>query len=169
MSHLQISHYPHWKLVRSYLEKFYDPMLVTDPSNYAPGRRNLWIHKKWDLKDKVLSPGFSDPVLWSLCKSFFPEADLGLVAKGSIRLHRDDSYSSWKACTINLGKCSWEYHQIWDNLDNGSVRNPTAKVVNLSLNGGEIIFFNCKNPHGVSNLDPDRWSINLWNLKDKYK
>lgn len=178
MSHIKIRNLSETakdKLI-AYFESEIRPKLHDDPSNYARGRKILWLRMEWSLKDKIFIPGsaLQNENLWKLCKKIFPPADLGLITLGTggINWHRDDSYADFHACSINLGECSWGYKQGYPHLDKWTKeQDPNAEQETIELKGGEVIEFNSKNLHCVLNPSPNRWSINLWKVRNvqRYK
>jgi len=155
--------------IQEYLEDYKDA-LEPDVSNYAKGRQRFWIRYEWDLKNKIFRRANHCDRLWEYCKKIFPEADLGLAAFGpvGINLHRDDSYADWVAYSINLGEIeAWLYEPSRTTFGPGP--QTQAEVVKVAVPSGGVIRFNCKNRHGVLNPSPDRWSINLWHVKDEHR
>ncbi len=154
-----------------------EPHLTQDGSNYAPGRRRAWIQMEWCLKERDFVPAVAvDADFWGRCcqlcqgtAGFTP--DLGLVAKGEkgIFLHRDDSYAAFKAVSIQLGKAEWTYDcqypgYMWVPQEQLLPSDPQTVVVENA-----IIVFNCKNRHGATPLEADRWSINLWQVSSRFQ
>ena len=160
--------------------------LEADVSNYAKGRSKLWLNHQWDLKDKVFTPGVQDSKIWDICKQWFPEADLGLAAYGSIGItpHRDDSYADFRCVGINLGWIESWYYDGGDpsggrqeNLGNDG-RYPEYRWTRdqyrtmprtYTMGPGTVFEFNCKNPHGCNGPAKDRWGIFLWKVSNKFR
>lgn len=157
-----------------------------DFSNYARGRSKLWLNAEWDLKDRMFYPALKEPKIWSICKKWFPEAELGLAAYGSVGIkpHRDDSYADYRAVGINLGSIeSWYYDggnpKEGRHEDLGhSGRYPEYRwtrqqyksmPVNYTMAPGTVFEFNCKNPHGCNNPSSDRWGLFLWKVHPKFR
>jgi len=157
--------------MRSHLED-YRRYLQPDPSNYARGRKRFWFKREWDLKHKTLKPAIAIPRLESYLHRLGIPFDLGLIACGEsgISWHRDDSYANFVAYTINLSAApfDWGYQPCYPGYG-WSKQQADAPRKTYRLMPGDIIKFNCKNPHATLGKDPDRWSINLWTLKDKYR
>ena len=154
----------------SHLER-HKNRLKPDVSNYSKGRMRYWLNHEWDLKSRKFSPGVQDPRLWTFCKELMPEADLGLVAYGSIGIgpHRDDSYADWRAIGINLGDLeAWHYDCQYPEFKWTRDRNP-SNPQNYEIRIGHVFEFNCKNPHAAINPKENRWAIFLWKISQKFR
>lgn len=143
----------------SYFNEHLDPLLVTDVSRYAPGRRRLWLQYEAPLAaSRPWLPGHRDQRIWtyiqSICRPYRFSPDFGLVSKGGqIGPHRDASALCAHAVSINLGSVTW-------------CMGEKEQVEKIDLVGGEVFSFNSKNVHWVENVDPQRWAINLWNVSN---
>lgn len=156
--------------IRTHLEEF-KPLLKNDVSRYANGRQRFWIRAEWDLQKKCFHPAIDIPRLDRYLKAIGIEYDLGLIAYGSVGIdwHRDDSYAEYPAISINLSSqpYAWGYQACYPGYFWS--RQVVAERKIYQLQPGDIIKFNCKNPHAAIGRDSDRWSINLWKVKNKYQ
>jgi len=158
--------------IRSDLEQYKD-ILTSDVSQYAPNRKRAWLDAEWDLKHKrfIKAHPMHDRLRVYLQKLNIP-FDLALIAYGAsgISWHRDDSYANFVAYSVNLSTkpYEWGYQRCYPSFKY-EAQNPKAKREIHTLQPGEIIKFNCKNPHAALDHDDERWSINLWTVKPKYK
>lgn len=145
------------------LEKDALPNLQADVSNYAKGRMRVWLPYEAPLDSpqsfsRPFVPGLLRDELWQfivdLCAKHGFTAQVALASKGgSIEPHRDTTYAAEWSFAINLGKCNWSI---------ASGRDMSKPDYSMQLNGGEVFKFNCKHVHSVSNVDPNRWAINVW-------
>lgn len=146
-------------------------LLSPDASSYARGRQRFWLQHEWNLKLRCFQPALMGQKLWSICKQWMPNADLGLVVYGSvgIALHRDDSYAAYKAVGINLGEIEgWQYDCQYPEFRWTREKNPSnPRICRIPIGG--VFEFNCKNPHSVLNPAKDRWAIFLWQVAGKYR
>lgn len=147
-------------------------LATPDVSNYAKGRLRLWLNQEPTFaKEYTIKPAIQDDRLWQYICTIYrkvygitPSFALVAVKDTNIKLHRDATYAGWKALSINLGQCTWHYQECYpDYRYSKQVSNPTT--IETELYGGEVISFNPKNPHGVSNASEDRISINIWSSK----
>jgi hypothetical protein len=139
--------------------------LIPDVSNYASGRMRVWMPYEAPLdspnsKSRPFTPGLLNHEVWQwivdLCAKHGFQPDTCLISKnGSIKPHRDTTYASSWALGINLGQCKWNI-AIERDL---KVPNHTMDFV-----GGEVFNFDCKHVHSVTDVIPDRWSINVWSI-----
>lgn len=139
------------------------PKMELDVSNYAKGRRRLWLFHESNLRNTELTRAFFDKRLWDFCQRVYPGCNIGLLSYGGedstglIDWHRDHSYSQPIARTINLGEAIFGYDL---NRQGGDRKE-------FKLNDGEIIEFNCKHPHALLKIvSNERFSINLWRLNE---
>jgi hypothetical protein len=141
------------------------PYMTSDNSNYAKGRKRLWLFHECNLRNTELIRGFGifDNRLRNFCQRVFPGCNIGLISyggegsTGTIDWHRDHTYSQPIARTINLGESTFGYDL---NREGGDRRE-------LKLRDGEIIEFNCKHPHALLSIDSkERFGINLWKLNE---
>jgi len=142
-----------------------------DVSNYARGRERYWLQYQWDLKERCFSPAIKDERLWSWCKTWMPDADLGLVVYGSVGItpHRDDSYADWRAVGINLGHVeAWYYDPVYPELKYTNKKNPSNPQTH-KIPPRMVFEFNCKNEHAAIKPHPERWGIFLWKVSNKFK
>lgn len=156
-----------------YLNEVIEPQLGTDVSSYAPGRMRSWLEYEAPLsQSQPWQLALHDDRIWSyvtrVCARHGFSPDIGLISKGGvISSHRDASYANFMAMGINLGECTWEYRQCYPEYKWTPQQNESAPVETYHLTGGEVFFFNCKNPHAVTQASPDRWAINLWTVSKK--
>ena len=127
-------------------------------SAYAQGRLQCWLNQQPTLIRTWMSgPAPQDDRLWKFASAHYEaeygkKPDLGLVTlAGNITKHRDATYAHHEAMSISLGECRWGYSEKNNN-----------DLEWVDLEGGKLIFFNCKYSHAVENVDPNRWSINIW-------
>ena len=115
--------------------------LTKDNSNYAKNRYRLWLFHSVDFRNNQVSEGYYDERLYKFSQKIYPGCDIGLLtfggkldngklSDGTIKLHRDHNYASSLAISVNLGEAIFTY----DEQD-------------YLLTDGDIIKFNCKNPH----------------------
>ena len=129
-----------------------------DYSSYALGRRRLWLFSEVDLRSGKISQGYSDRYLEELCQFIYPGCTQGLISyhgtikgvksNGSIKPHRDHSCVQRVARTLNIGECGF-----------------ICGDDSAELRDGQIIEFDCKKLHSVSDCSIGRVAINLWKLK----
>lgn len=149
--------------------------LSEDVSTYAKGRQRFWLEHEWMLKGKYFVPAIHDDRLWGWVKrNIWSEAELGLAAYGAvgIDLHRDDTYAQFVAYTINLGDVEkWLYKPVYPEWTwvKPELQNRDAEIQEIEVKSGDVIKFNCKNPHAPLNPAEDRWSINLWKVQPKVR
>lgn len=146
--------------------------LEPDVSNYAPGRQRFWFPYEAPLSpSRSWRMGVQDERLWSWVKRQFPQIDLALAAFGDVGIdwHRDASYADFPAYSVNLGTVeAWLYDDIYPGYAWAKPQdcNPSHPV-RIAIEPGDVLKFNCKNPHSVLNPAPDRWSLNLWTVAPK--
>jgi hypothetical protein len=143
-----------------------EPALRLDVSNYARGRRRVWLNIEPSLTPKVtVAPALPAPP--ELCAELADAAewrfDWALVTHSGddaagIRPHRDAAFAAPIAVGLNLvGRCRFDY---WENaLD--APRQPTTS---LMLEPGDVVKFDCKKLHAAT-PEPGRWNVNLWRAK----
>lgn len=136
--------------------------LVEDVSNYARGRYRLWLFHEVDFRNGRLSKSYIDNNIWNFSQKIYPGSNIGLLtyggklsnkrySDGCIALHRDHTYASPRAISINLGECIFTYGE------------PVQK--DYYLGNGDVIEFNCKALHSVKEIkSEERFSIVLWQL-----
>lgn len=136
--------------------------LSEDHSNYAKGRHRLWLFHEVDFRDGRLSKAYIDKNIWEISQKVYPGSNIGLltyggslvngkVSDGRIGLHRDHTYASLKAVSINLGECVFTHGE------------PVQK--DYCLLDGDVTEFNCKALHSVKEIKSDeRFSIIFWQL-----
>ena len=155
------------------------PQLQTDVSNYAIGRQRLWLPYEAPLGNQAFKPGLLHDELWQWivdnCAKHNFTAQVALISKGgNINPHGDTTYAAPWAMGFNLGKCDWHIQTdrsatrtpakpSQQDLDN-FYQSPTTAHFNFL--GGEVFKFDCKHEHAVTNVSPDRWSINVWGIAD---
>lgn len=136
--------------------------LMEDYSNYAKGRHRLWLFHEVDFRDGRLTKAYMDKNIWGVSQKVYPDSNIGLltyggklssgkISDGRIGLHRDHTYASLKAVSINLGECIFTHGE------------PTQK--DYDLVDGNVIEFNCKALHSVKEIkSEERFSIIFWQL-----
>ena len=154
-----------------YLDKNIEPLLETKPSGYAKGRNQLWLNYSPDLNtNPTFVLAHIDERIWNYIKSKSPQwftPHVALITKGGgIAPHRDATYANYPAMSINLGKVTWHYEPSRPDYSHHSTSD-RAPAMSVDLTGGEVFMFNCKNMHWVTNVDPNRWSINVWTISPK--
>jgi hypothetical protein len=158
-----------------YLNQTIDPILGTDVSNYAPGRRRIWFPYEAPLSEaRDYQLACQDDKIWTfvknICSTFDWEPELGLVSKGGlITPHRDAAYADFRSIGINLGPVTWCYsrsYPMYKWVPDDQLINP-PEVTKVQMTGGEVFEFNCKNLHWTEDVHPDRWSFNLWRISNK--
>jgi hypothetical protein len=158
--------------LRSHLETHYKPLLANDKSNYAPGRKIAWVAAEWGLKDKDFKPAVQDDKLMELILQVYPDAELALVTLSSqqgqgIGYHRDDSYANADARSINIGDAEWGYQTAKQSMVAYDPKEDrTTPIVESKLDSGTITRFNSKNAHAALHTEAERWSINIWSVKN---
>jgi len=111
------------------------PRMELDVSNYAKGRRRLWLFHESNLRNTELTRGFFDKRLWDFCQRAYPGCNIGLLTYGGegstglIDWHRDHSYAQPIARTINLGESTFGY----DLKREGGMNFPIAASCGVSL------------------------------------
>jgi hypothetical protein len=146
--------------------------MTLDNSNYAKGRKRLWLFHECNLRntDLIRGFGFFDKRLWNFCQRAYPGCNIGLLTYGGegstglIDWHRDHTYAQPIARTVNLGEAIFGY----DLKRDGGIKTDTiSDRKEFKLNDGEIIEFNCKHPHALLKIvSKERFSINLWKLNE---
>jgi hypothetical protein len=158
--------------LREHLETHYLPLLAHDKSNYAPGRQIAWVGAEWGLKDKDFKPAVQDDKLMELIKQVYPDAELALVTFSNregqgIGYHRDDSYANADARSINIGDAQWGYQTAKQSMVAYDPKEDrTTPIVEFKLDSGTITRFNSKNAHAALHTEAQRWSINIWSIKN---
>jgi hypothetical protein len=165
------------KTITDYLNESILPHMIINPSGAAKGRCQLWIQTAAPLMAGVpFHVGYEDERIMNFIRSIAPEGftpEAVLVTKGgNIRRHRDARYGDYRGMSINLGKVTW-YYEPCNNRYSWQPGIPESVTpIRYDLTGGEVFFFNTKNPHWVENAHPDRWSFNVWqiskNSRDEY-
>lgn len=136
------------------------PLMSKDVSYKAPDRYRMWLFNQCDLRNGQISPAYYDERLFRFCQKVFPGTNIGLLSfggqvgkiksSGLINDHRDHTYSSPTARTVNIGQCVFRV--------NG---------VDYELEDGQIIEFNCKQIHSIVKIRSElRFGINLWKLTE---
>lgn len=156
------------QLIREDLEN-YKQYLKPDISRYAKGRQRFWFKAEWDLRHKKFRKAIQIERLDNYLQALGISYDLGMIAYGEngIHWHRDDSYANFVAYTINLSSkpFEWGYQPNYPGYQYS--KQVDAKKQIYLLQPGDIIKFNCKNPHATLGKDPERWAISLWTVKPK--
>jgi hypothetical protein len=155
------------------LEEHVRPHLQADVSNYAKGRQRAWLPYEAPLgASRPWQMGVQAPDLWDwICRTlrrhnFFPDLALASV-DGNINRHRDASYADYEGWTINLGPCTYHYEPCYPEFRWTPGAPQSAPEQTFDLTGGELIQFNVKNPHWVTDAAADRWGINCWSVSSK--
>ena len=89
-----------------------------DVSNYAPGRKRLWLEHEGPLGNQKFKPATHDPKLWHWIVEVASKSgmqakpELALIVSGDvgIKLHRDATYAAPHALSINLGPTTFLYN-----------------------------------------------------------
>ena len=155
--------------VIDHLNKNLAPHLSQDVSNYAKGRKRVWLEYEAPLSNsQAFKPATHNSKLWKwlkevASKSGMPVPQLGLAVYGDtgIQLHRDASYANPLALSINLGKVEFLFDDNRQGKTNKNIRQH-------NLDSGEIILFDCKHRHAAINPNRNRWSIILWTIAPKF-
>lgn len=163
------------KVARSTIEELRNscidllPKMELSNSNYAKGRKQLWLFHEALLTKKTIVPAYFDDRLWNFCQRVYPSSSIALLtfggthgqhsSIGNINYHRDDTYAESIARTVNLGTATFGY----DNDRSNSTEGPTCTTHKLS--DGQIIEFHCKHQHAVLKHGNERFSINIWKVK----
>ena len=149
------------------------PSLTPDVSTYAPGRLRVWIPYEAPLgPTRTWQPGLTDLRLESwlrrTCTGIGFDFGTALATcGGGISRHRDASYADYRALDFNLGPATFCYQKIYPGFEWSREQDKDAPVERYELLGGEVLAFNCKNPHWVENADPTRWAINVWSISKR--
>lgn len=146
------------------------PLTELDTSNYATGRKRLWLFNKINLKTSEVSLGLYIQELWELSQSFGCNVGLmsyggkNLDSTGLINWHRDHVFAMERNVTVNIGICTFGY----DNNRRGGIHTDTNRDRHIHLlTTGEVIEFNCKHPHALLSIDsPKRIGLNFWTLNE---
>lgn len=163
--------------LQAWLEGIIRPNLKLDVSNYAKGRKTLWLRYEPQLNSSQVHQGFpvSDGIWNRLQELIEWRFDYCLITNSGsestgIAPHRDASYASYEAYGLNVnGECEfyyWEsrksfgYSKASITLD-AKVDRPTHKLV---LKPGDVVHFNSKNEHSAI-PSPNRWNVNFWRKK----
>lgn len=149
------------------------PLLTADVSNYAAGRQRCWLEAEAPLAaSRPWADGLHDVRLWDwltrLCRRAGFTPDVGLVSLGgSIRRHRDAGYANALALSVNLGPALFHYEHLHPAFAWTPEAPEAGPVDEYELVGGEVLRFNCKNPHSAQALAADRWAIQVWSVSGK--
>ena len=143
----------------------YRYLLKPTISQYATGRKELWIRRYCDLrKQATITEGFRDDRLEALGDRVLPNFDIGLLLfyqpGVKINLHRDHTVFSSMAVSINLGEATF---LMADMVEKGAKLKPEYYY----LTDGDVTKFNCKILHGIEAVNKERWCIVFWHLKAK--
>jgi len=158
-----------------YFDNNIEPLLGTDVSSYAPGRRRIWFPYEAPLSNnRTFELALPDQKIWAfvknICASFGWEPELALISKGGeISAHRDAAYADFRSIGINLGSVTWCYERIYPAFgwaEPSKCIDP-SEITKVPMTGGEVFEFNCKNPHWTEDVDPNRWAINAWRISAK--
>ncbi|MFM6883515.1 MAG: hypothetical protein ACKPKK_23125 [Dolichospermum sp.] len=137
------------------------PLMSKDVSSKATDRYRMWIFNQCNLSNGQISEAYYDDRLFKFCQRVFPGCNIGLISfggevsgiksSGLIDDHRDHSYASVTARTVNIGECVFRV----DGID-------------YQLKDGEVIEFNCKKVHSLVSISSElRFGINLWTLNER--
>lgn len=138
--------------------------MTPDVSNYAKGRYRLWLFNECNLKTGEIVKGYYDDRIYEFSQRVYPGCNIGLLtfggksenisSDGRIQQHRDHSYAMPIAKNVNLGSAMFGYGDI--------------NHKQYQLNDGDIIEFNCKVLHSVSEiLSEERFSLVFWKLNER--
>lgn len=140
-----------------------------DISSYAPGRQRAWLFGEPDLRKDVIDL----KVRISHYTGYFRKLSdritdgkghVGLVANGLIKPHRDHRYAAGPAWSITTKRCIFE---IWErNTDLRDCKRGTGEL--HELQPGEITSFWSKNPHCVWEMEPNRFSVTFWTVRNEW-
>lgn len=147
------------------------PKMQLSNSNYAKGRRQIWLFHEALLTKKTIVPAYFDDRLWDFCQRVYPGSSIALLtfggthgqysSIGNINYHRDDTYAESIARTVNLGTAIFGYNNDRRNSNSGRQTCTTHE-----LNNGQIIEFYCKHQHAVLRHGNERLSLNIWKVKN---
>ncbi|MDB9456914.1 hypothetical protein [Dolichospermum circinale] len=137
------------------------PLMTKDVSYKATDRYRMWLFNHCDLRNGQISPAYYNERLFRFCQRVYPGCNIGLLSfggqvngiksSGLIDDHRDHSYSQPIARTVNIGEAIFRV--------NG---------VDHELNDGQIIEFNCKQIHSLTEIRSElRFGLNLWKLNEQ--
>lgn len=128
-------------------------------SNYANGRKELWIKYKCDLrKNPTMIEAFNHPQLNNLGNKVLPNFDIKLLLfyppNTQIKLHRDHSVFSNLGVGINLSPSTF--------LITHDINKPPKET---KLKTGYCYRFNTKLLHGIKPVKLPRYAIYFWHFK----
>ena len=138
--------------------------LIADKSNYAKGRYRLWLFHDVDFRNGKLTKGYFDQRIWDFSQRVYPGCNIGLLtfggqldngktSDGRIGLHRDHTYATAKAVSVNLGECIFSYGE--------------PEQQDYLLTDGDITEFNCKILHAITEIrSSERFSLVFWKLNE---
>jgi hypothetical protein len=168
---------PNPEKLQSWLEQVVRPLLRPDVSNYAKGRLREWVNleptltsptrlltSKLQLSTKIIAR-LKELIEWDFRFALITYSG-DKIATG-ISKHRDASYADYEAMGLNLGEARFDYWMERESFgySRGSVAETKDPTQSLILRPGEVIRFNCKNPHACS-PSLKRWNINFWKAKE---
>ncbi len=168
-----ISAIPNPEVFAAHLNQVVAPQLKQDVSNYANKRMRTWMPFEAPLSaNRPWTPGIMDDKVWTYISGVGAKhgmkVDVALFSKGGgITRHRDASYADYRSIGINLGACTFYYELCYPEFRWTGNAPASAPVERYELTGGEVFEFNCKNPHWVEDVSPDRWGINMWHVSSK--
>lgn len=163
--------------ILGHLNEHIAPHLYADVSNYAKGRMRCWLPYEAPLSKTGLWKygqfGEHADKVWDYIQRVVPadfKPDTALLSKGgAIQRHRDATYADYRAIGINLGEVTWCYETCYPEYRWSKDAPASAPVQKIAMTGGEIFEFNCKNPHWVEDVSPERWGINVWHVNPKVR
>ena len=161
------------------LEREVAPRLVTAPKGYARGRRSAWLAWEPPLGDKFEVKEQPKGELWRRLKELLPDAETaecwrnGRESSRGIHPHMDSSYAAPLAYLLNLGETRFRLWLPREEVPHALLarKKVNAKLIEYqaSLEGGELIAFNCKRYHGSQSDADSRWGIGLWSFKREWR
>jgi hypothetical protein len=186
---------PNPEKLQAWLEKIVRPALRPDVSNYAKGRLRAWLGQEpmlfapFDTKpgvpvDQKLLDRLAELIEWPF--DFCLVTYSGDTTPVGIAPHMDAGYADFEAHSVHVsGQCRFDYWMNRPTLGRGpatgdfhldrtdyTVRRsepdgrPVMPTTVALLQPGDVIRFNCKNPHAAL-PDVKRWNLNFWRRKPK--
>lgn len=157
-----------------------------DKSSYAQGRKILWIGNEPSYGREIsIRKSYEDDRIFSFCQRIFAghfQVDYVLISYSGrahedwhdefdapnpsygIKWHRDASYASNIAGTINFGNASFGIAPRDAVIASGGDCLESRGEQFYDLKMGDVVKFNCKHPH-MCDPDVDRWAIHCWSAK----
>lgn len=137
------------------------PKMRCSYSQYARDRAEIWLFHDVNLASGKVNLGYSNPRIFQFCQLIYPGCNIGLLTFGGTKFgvsstglitpHRDHTFAMPIARSVNLGEAIFGYGD--------------DEHKQYLLNDGNVIEFNCKVLHSVSQIvSSERFSLNLWQL-----